>query len=106
MFAYERESDSALVIGAGIPESWVQQAPGVGIKGLSTHYGRLSYSMRATGNVVRIHIEGPRIPPGGFVVRSPLDHPIRSATFDGETITSNGKEVVIRRLPASLVFRY
>ena len=106
MFAYERESDSSLVIGAGVPESWVRQAPGVRIQSLSTHYGRLSYTMRATGNAVRIHIEGPRIPPGGFVVRSPLDRPIRSASFDGETISSSGKEVVIRRLPASLVFRY
>jgi len=106
MFAYERESDSSLVIGAGVPESWVRQAPGVRIQSLSTHYGRLSYTMRATGNAVRIHIEGPRIPPGGFVVRSPLDRPIRSATFDGETLSSSAKEVVIRRLPASLVFRY
>ena len=106
MFAYERESDSSLVIGAGIPESWVRQAPGVRIQSLSTHYGRLSYVMHATGNVVRIHIEGPRIPPGGFVIRSPLDRPILSATFDGEFIASSGKEVVIRRLPASLVFRY
>src|SRR6185436_10136549 len=55
MFAYERESDSSLVIGAGVPESWVRQAPGVRIGSLSTHYGRLSYNMRATGNVVRIH---------------------------------------------------
>ena len=106
MFAYERESDSSLVIGAGIPERWVRQAPGVRIQGLSTHDGRLRYTMRATGDVVRIHIEGPRIPPGGFVIRSPLDRPIRSATFDGESITSTAKEVVIRRLPASLILRY
>jgi hypothetical protein len=106
MFAYERESDSSLVIGAGIPESWVRQTPGVSIQGLSTHYGRLRYTMRGTGDVVRTHIEGPRIPPGGFVIRSPLDRPIRSATLDGESIASSATEVVIRRLPATLVFRY
>ena len=47
MFAYERDNDSSLVIGAGVPETWVREEKGVGIRNLSTHYGLLSYSMRS-----------------------------------------------------------
>ncbi|HUQ20002.1 MAG TPA: hypothetical protein VM099_10355, partial [Gemmatimonadaceae bacterium] len=77
MFAYERESDSSLVIAAGIPESWVRQS-GVRIQNLSTHYGRLSYSMRAVNDSVVTQISGSRIPPGGLIIESPIDRPVRS----------------------------
>jgi len=32
MFVYERERDNALVVGAGIPESWVRDPAGVAVK--------------------------------------------------------------------------
>jgi len=106
IFAFERESDSSLVIGAGIPEAWVRQSPGVRIRNLSTHYGRLSYTMRANGNSVQLHIEGLRIPPGGLIIRSPLDESIRSASIDGGAVPSSNNEVIVRKLPASLGLRY
>lgn len=106
MFAYERESDSSIVIGAGVLDSWVREGTGLRVRDLSTHYGRLGYSMRAAGDAVEIRIGGPRIPPGGLIIRSPFNRPIRSATLDGRRIASTGSEVVIRTLPASLVLRY
>lgn len=106
MFAFERESDSSLVIAAGIPEAWVRESPGVRIRNLSTHYGRLSYTMRASENSVQLHIEGVRIPPGGLIIRSPLDKSIKTASVDGRTVPSRSTEVIIRKLPASLVLRY
>ena len=60
MFAYEREADSSLVIGAGIPESWVTEKPGVTVRRLSTHYGALSYTMRSeTGTGAGVDADGP-----------------------------------------------
>jgi len=106
MFSYERESDSSLVIGAGILESWAREGSGVSIRNLSTHYGRLSYSMRARGDSVTLRIEGPRIPPGGLIVHSPIDRPIRSASVNGHSVASKPTEVVLRALPASLVIRH
>jgi len=106
MFAFERENDSSLVIGAGIPEAWVRESPGVRVRNLSTHYGRLSYTMRANGNSVQLHIEGVRIPPGGLIIRSPLDKSIKSASMDGHTVPSSSTEVIVRKLPASLDLRY
>ena len=106
MFAYERESDSSLVIGAGIPASWVTEKPGVEVRGLSTHYGRLSYTMRATGNVVELHIEGVRIPPGGLVIRSPLDRRVRAMSLNGRMVGLVGGDIVVRTLPASITLTY
>jgi F5/8 type C domain len=106
MFAYERESDSALVIGAGIPESWVREKPGVRVSRLSTHYGRLDYTMQSVGNSVRLSISGVRVPPGGIVIRSPLDRPIRAANIDGRAIAFTPTETVIRSVPANVTLEF
>ncbi len=107
MFAFEREGDSSLVIGAGIPENWVRKEKGVAIKGLSTHYGPLSYTMRASGNDIEVKIEsGIRIPSGGLVVRSPSDSAISQVTVNGAAATPGKGEVVIHSLPATVRFRY
>jgi hypothetical protein len=107
-FAYEREADGALVIGAGIPAAWVTEAPGVSVRGLSTWYGRLSFTMRATGSVVRVRFEpGLRVPPGGIILRSPLDRPIRAAMVDGRTVeVAGGAEVRLGTLPRRVELRY
>ena len=105
-FAYERQSDSALVVGDGIAEPWVAQRPGVQVRRLSTYYGLLSYTMRGVGNRVLVRIEsGLRVPPGGIVVRSPRPRPVQRALVNGKVArVGGGREVVIRRLPAELTF--
>ena len=108
LFAYESDGDSALVIGAGIPAAWVTEAPGVSIRGLVTHFGPLSFTMRATGDVVRVEFEpGLRTPPAGLVIRNPLDRPIRSATVDGQAVqVGDGKEVRTATVPRVVEMRY
>ena len=46
LFAYERE-DGALVVAAGLPESWARAAGGAGIRGLFVPGGRLSFAASA-----------------------------------------------------------
>jgi hypothetical protein len=108
MFAYEREADSALVVGAGVPAAWVTDAPGVTVRGLRTEYGTLDLEMRAQAGVVRARVAGDlRVPPGGVVVRSPLPRPIRSATVNGEpTRQVTATEVVLSHVPAEIVMRH
>jgi len=66
LFAYERETDHAMVLGAGIPEGWIDRA-GVKIDGLRTPYGVLSYSLRKQGQDVVLRVAAESLPPGGFV---------------------------------------
>jgi hypothetical protein len=107
MLAYERESDSALVIGAGVKDDWVRQDPGVRVSNLSTMYGPLNYDMRASGPIVTVNLRaGIKMPPGGVVVFSPLDQPILSALVDGVPTAVNGSEVRVRKLPAIVTIRY
>lgn len=73
MFAFEREADTSLVIGAGIPARWLEGPEGVGVKGLPTYYGPLSYMMRRDGKRVLVEIDGGlTVPHGGIVVMPPV----------------------------------
>ncbi|HVG43954.1 MAG TPA: hypothetical protein VM890_04465, partial [Longimicrobium sp.] len=82
--------------------------PGVSVRGLSTHHGPLTFTMRAAGNAVSVRFEpGLRTPPGGIVLRSPLDRPVRSATVDGRKVeVFDGAEVRLRALPRRVELRY
>ena len=104
MIAYERE-DGALVIGAGIPEQWANLAPGVRVSGLRTSLGSLDLTMTGGGRRVNVRIGGTlKVPAAGIVVRSPYDSPILTATVNGKPVTTNGREIVIHQLPATIAF--
>jgi hypothetical protein len=107
LFAYERESDSALVLGAGIDEAWLDDS-GVRVDSLRTWWGPLSYTVRRTGAAATVAIgEGLHVPPGGVLVMSPRASPLRQALVDDipATPTESGA-IVLRRLPARVVFQY
>jgi hypothetical protein len=106
LFVYERESDSALVLAAGIPDGWLTGA-GVNVHGLSTWWGPLSYTAAqdTSGVVVRIS-SGIRIPPGGLLVARPGDRVARSVTVNGGPARADSAgAVVVRAVPATVVFR-
>ena len=109
LFVYEREADRALVVGAGIPRSWVDARPGVIVEGLSTHYGSIGYSARGDGDGrVRISLHGDlRDPPDRIVIESPYDEPLAGVSVDGQEVADfEPNRVSIRELPANVVFRY
>ena len=107
MLAYVREADSALVVGAGVPEEWVAESPGVRVRGLRTPMGRLDLGMPRTRDGVRVTLgEGLRVPPGGIAVNAPVRGPARPPLVDGKpALLNSGGEVVVRRLPATVDFR-
>lgn len=107
MLAFERESDSTLVVGAGIPEAWVTERPGVTVRRLATHYGLLSYTIRNENGNARVSMQaGLTIPPGGLVVHSPFTRPVREMRVNGvPTPPGPAGGVVVRSLPAEVVFR-
>ena len=107
MLAYERESDSALVIGAGVPAAWVTAAPGVVVKRLRTYHGLLDFSIVATGDTVHVTISSARAPRGGFVVRSPLGRPVRHVLVNGAAVEpAPDGTVVVRAARATVIFEY
>ena len=109
MLAYERESDQALVVGAGIDPAWVTAEPGVTVRRLPTHWGILNFSARASGpDAVRVRISGDlAIPPGKIVLASPLDRPITAARVNGKVVElSDPTQVRIDAAPADVELSY
>jgi hypothetical protein len=90
MLAYERESDSALVLCAGIPMSWLA-GDGVNVKGLQTRWGAVAYTLRRKGDTMRLTLDGSalRVPPGGIEFAPPLP-PRGSSAWVGPPATKVG----------------
>jgi hypothetical protein len=109
MVAYERESDEALVLLAGVPPEWATTAPGLIVRRLPTHYGVLHLTLRAEGpSTLRLTLAGDLdVPAGGLVVHSPLREPLRSVVVNGRPLEGAGPAVaVVRQFPADVVLQY
>ncbi len=106
LFAYEEESDSSLVIGAGIDGAWLEP-PGVAVARLSTWWGPLSYTMRRDGSRVRMRLEaGLRVPPGGLRVAGPAGDLPQRVTVNGNPTTLDQGSLRLHRLPAEVIYEY
>jgi hypothetical protein len=116
MFVYE--DDDTLVLAAGIIPEWLDEAHRgsgiavtvtvtVTIKGVHTPYGELGYEMRRSGRDVVMRFTGALRPPKkGFVVKSPLDEPIRAARANGRAVKVRKGEVRLAALPSELILSY
>lgn len=108
LLAWERDSDGALVVAAGVPEAWVREQPGVRVRGLLTHFGRLDVTMCADdGDSVRVTLGGDVRAPGGIVLVSPYARPLREVVVDGQPRPSDGRQFLhLRDVPAEIVLRH
>jgi hypothetical protein len=108
LFVYERESDQALVIGAGVVADWVTSDQGISIKRLPTYYGTLNYSMRMLKDGLAVKLSGDvNLPPGKIVLRSPLNIPLSEVTVNGMPVKSYMKdEVIVDQFPAKIMLHY
>ena len=64
LFSYE--DDDQIVLAAGIPAEWLDDGQTVGIRGLVTRFGNLSYKAQRVDGTIRINIESGCTPPGGY----------------------------------------
>ena len=107
LFAYERPSDDALVLGAGISETWLD-ADEVGIDALPTWWGPVRYTMRRRrdGEIELDLAPGLRPPAGGIVIQPPLRRPLLAVEVDGRPIVDfDSESATLRTSPAHVVMR-
>jgi hypothetical protein len=101
LLAYARESDGALVLGAGVPPAWLQTGP-VEVRGLRTAYGKLDLRLERTEpSLLRVLVgAGLEAPLGGvwFVWPGTGDPP--RSTADGKPLAWQGR---VLRLPEGAV---
>ena len=107
LFAYDREEDGALVLGAGIPASWLADPRGASVSRLRTRSGMLDLAFAAEGGGLRVHIGGGATPPpGGFAVTWPFPGRPSSATVNGKPAPISGAgEVIVRTAPAEVIVK-
>lgn len=108
LFAYEREEDDALVVGAGVDARWLKDR-GFAIRGLPTWHGKLDLTMRrAQDGSLLADIGGElRAPRGGFVVQPPDPCVIRAVSVNGAMTSSFTKhEAVIHDFPTHVLISF
>jgi hypothetical protein len=102
LFAYERESDSSLIIAAGLAPEWLEGA-GVRVNDMPTLYGTLSYSLRRL-DAATVRFEISSATNARVILRPPLAAPLRSVTVDGKVCpTFEGDSVTLSGTPAEVV---
>ena len=94
------------MLAAGVPVRWFDTTEGVGVSGLRTPYGALTYRLRKVGRDYRLDFAGEAAPPGGFVLRWPeaearpasvrIDGRAAAWTGDALAIPAGSKRVVLR----------
>jgi hypothetical protein len=101
LFAYERESDRALVLAAGLAPEWIE-GDGMRVRAMPTLYGALSYSLqRIDGQTVRFDIgSGPDC---RIILKPPLAGPLREARINGAPVRVDGDSVAVPSLPAEVL---
>jgi hypothetical protein len=104
LFAYEG-SDGAMILAGGIPAAWLDRA-GVSMRGVSTPYGTVSYSLvRTDQRIAELTVSASgRLPPGGFVLAGPWQRPLH-ATINGKPAIIRGNELRIDELEAKVVLQ-
>lgn len=77
-----REEGDKLIIGSGIPKSWMVKP--FAVHNMPTHFGKLSFNYEPAGNTLSYQIERP--PTAGVEVNLPK--PVNARTFDREQLPS------------------
>ncbi len=106
MLAYEDVDDDALVVGAGVPEAWLDG--GVVVRGLPTYFGTLDLTLRRLrAGLLSCRLAGGlRVPGGRIVLRPPLPRPIAGAEVDGRAAAFDAETVTVDRSPATVLVTY
>ncbi len=103
-FAFERERDSALVVGTGVRWEWLVE--GIQVRGLSTHYGRFDLAERRLPSgefEIDVAVQGTRIPPGGIVLRPPVGLEFTAVRGSEGPLTVDGDGSVRLRAASAVV---
>jgi hypothetical protein len=108
MFAYEKESDSSIVVAAGIPDAWIRDTAGVSVQGLRTEGGELTFSIRPVRKRIVAEISGDvDLTRWKLLFASPLGKPLRGVTMNGKKQSlPSSAGLRVMHLPAKIELTY
>lgn len=93
MVASEREATASLVLASGMPWTWLTGVDEFSVKGLPTRFGKLDFSIHASGvDSIRVVVGGSlTLPPGGLSIAPPLPPGMRIIS----AVDENGHDLAI-----------
>lgn len=95
LLVYERDRDHALVLAAGVPTRWLA-GQGVGVFGVRTPYGPLTYGLKQDRDGYVLTLDGRATPPGGFVIQWPAgETPPARVRIDGRAAAWTESELAV-----------
>ncbi|HEX9652616.1 MAG TPA: discoidin domain-containing protein, partial [bacterium] len=108
LFVYEDESDSSLVIAAGLLPEWIDSPEGVELRQAPTYYGRINYSIKKVGKSYSVGLSGDlRMPEGNIRIKSFKDKAPKKVVVNGKKIkTYDAKEIIVGVFPAEIKVEY
>ena len=109
MFVYENEYDSALVIGAGLKQEWIDSPEGMSIEKIPTYFGELSYSIKKVNDSYHVKLIGDaKIPSGGIVLKNFNNKLLpKKVSLNGKEMTSySNNSIIIMSFPSELKIDY
>lgn len=102
LLAWDDEREHSLVLGAGLRAAWLQQGDVV-LRGLSTPYGRLDWSLRRTPSGWQLDLPSKMSGlQGGARLRWPEDLPLPRALHAGRALAWQGRELPLPAAPAQI----
>ena len=107
LFAFDREADDTLVIGAGLKPEWLRAEGGVQVAGLATPQGPLHYSLRpqGTGWLLELPAAAADVASraGRLVLRWPGTEALPQAWHQGRLLSWRGRELALPAAPAQVL---
>jgi F5/8 type C domain len=102
LFAYEREADASIVVGAGWKPEWLTH--GLEVRGLSTAFGVLDYKLERASDGWRFTLaRGLPEARGGVQLRWPGEGPLPLAQAGGRELTWNARTLALPPTAGTLV---
>ena len=108
MFVYEDDSDSTLVLGAGLKDDWIDSPEGISINKMPTYYGDVSYTVKKSQNGYQIKIWGNlEIPEHSIIFKNFKRETPSKVPINGKSIVISDKaRIVVNRLPIKITITY
>ncbi|HET9599472.1 MAG TPA: discoidin domain-containing protein [Anaeromyxobacteraceae bacterium] len=101
MFAFEREADDALVLGAGLGQEWM--SAGVSVKNLSTRHGPVTFRLSSAAGGHLLELGGGIVAPrGGVRFAWPVPGRLPRASCQGAELRWVGRELLLPPGPATV----
>ncbi|MDP2006603.1 MAG: hypothetical protein Q8K45_13075 [Rubrivivax sp.] len=102
LLAYDDEREHALVLGAGLKAAWLAQGDVV-LRGLSTAYGRLDWSLTRTASGWQLNLPSKLSGlHGGARLRWPEGLALPRAVHGGQTLAWQGRELALPAAPVQV----